>query len=70
MCEPIMRISRAVSNEQNQIPAEATFEAERPYERLSDPKGWMNVSTFTILELSEDEMEHVAGAVLFLKITD
>ena len=59
-----------MSKEQNQIPAATMPEAETSYERLSDPKGWMNVSTFTILELSEDEMEHVAGAVLFLKITD
>jgi len=59
-----------VSNEQNQIPAETTPEAETSYERRSDAKAWMNVSTFTILELSEEEMEHVAGAVLCLKIKD
>jgi len=59
-----------MSDEQYQIPAATTSEAERTYERLSDPRAWMNVSTFTILELSEEEMEHVAGAAKPLKITD
>jgi hypothetical protein len=60
-----------MTNEQPQTLTAPTCETERQHERPSDPKAWMNVSTFTVLELSEDEMEHIAGArASFLKITD
>jgi len=45
-------------DEQNQLSAVTAPETET----LSDPNGEMNVSTFTIVELSRDEMEQVAGA--------
>jgi hypothetical protein len=41
-----------MTNEQTQTLAAPTRETERQHERPSDPKAWMNVSTFTILELS------------------
>ncbi len=51
-----------MANEQTQIPAEALQEPDRTRDHWNDPLGWMKVSTFTLLELSEEDMERVAGA--------
>ena len=50
-----------MANEQPQTDYEASRDARRSHETLSDAQGWKTVSTFDVLELSEDEMERVAG---------
>ena len=52
-----------MANEQPEIPAEALHEPDRTRDHWNDPLGWMKVSTYTLLELSEEEMERVAGAL-------
>ena len=59
-----------MANEQAQTSSAPAHEVECAQDHLLfDPQGWMKVSTFTVLDLSEDEMEHVAGGLLPLKIT-
>ena len=51
-----------ISEQTKRNPQAPEAKTERARDHLADPKDWMKVSTFDILELSEEEMKCVAGA--------
>ena len=59
-----------MADKQTQIFPEIQNEFEHIRDVLADPQGWKTASTYTVLELSEEEMDQAFGArtLSYLKI--
>jgi hypothetical protein len=57
-----------MNEDQIQVSGAMSVEIEETQEFQSNPASWMKDSTFTMVELSKEEMERVAAARCFSKI--
>ncbi len=51
-----------MADKQTQAYTEIQDELEHTHDVSVDPQGWKTASTYTVLELSEDEMDRAFGA--------